>query len=66
MTNDFSIREAVPGDAPDFASSQVLAWRAAYVGILDPGYLAGMNVERLTPVGPGFSGLPITKSVVSR
>ena len=34
MTYDFSIREAVPGDAPDFASSQVLAWRAAYAGIL--------------------------------
>ena len=45
MTSDFSIREAVPGDAPDFASSQVLAWRAAYAGILDEGYLAGLNVD---------------------
>lgn len=48
MSVDFSIREAVPGDAPDFASSQILAWRAAYAGILDAGYLAGMDVERLT------------------
>ena len=48
MSIDFSIRDAVPGDAPDFASSQILAWRAAYAGILDAGYLAGMDVERLT------------------
>ena len=48
MSIDYSIREAVPGDAPDFASSQILAWRAAYAGILDAGYLAGMDVERLT------------------
>ena len=45
---NYSIREAVPGDAPDFASSQILAWRAAYAGILDASYLAGMDVERLT------------------
>ena len=48
MSIDFSIREAVPGDAPDFASSQILAWRATYAGILDASYLAGMDVERLT------------------
>ena len=58
MTNDFSIREAVPGDAPDFASSQVLAWRAAYAGILDSGYLAGMNVERLTQGWARILGAP--------
>ncbi|WP_082699363.1 GNAT family N-acetyltransferase [Arthrobacter sp. EPSL27] len=45
---DFAIRDAVPGDAPDFATSQIVAWRAAYAGILDAGYLAGMDVERLT------------------
>lgn len=43
-----AVREAVPSDAPAFAVSQVEAWRAAYVGILDPGYLAGMDVDRLT------------------
>ena len=48
MKINFTIREAVPSDAPDFASSQVLAWRAAYAGILDAGYLAGLDVERLT------------------
>ena len=42
---NYSIREAVPGDAPDFASSQILAWRAAYAGILDAGYLAGMDLS---------------------
>ena len=58
MTGDFSIREAAPGDAPDFASSQVLAWRAAYAGILDAGYLAGMDVERLTQRWAGILGAP--------
>ena len=48
MSIDFSIRDAVSGDAQDFASSQILAWRAAYAGILDAGYLARMDLERLT------------------
>ena len=58
MTIDFSIREAVPGDASDFASSQVLAWRAAYAGILNAGYLAGMDIERLTEGWAGILGSP--------
>ncbi|WP_186329068.1 GNAT family N-acetyltransferase [Arthrobacter sp. U41] len=58
MTIDFSIREAVPGDARDFASSQVLAWRAAYAGVLDEGYLAGLNVEQLTRGWTRILGAP--------
>ena len=65
MSIDFSIREAVPGDAPDFASSQILAWRAAYAGILDAGYLAGMDVERLTEGWARMLGVPIRMSGVS-
>ena len=53
---NYSIREAVHRDAPDFASSQILAWRAAYAGILDAGYLAGMDVERLTQSWAGILG----------
>ena len=58
MSIDFSIRDAVPGDAPDFASSQVLAWQDAYAGILDAGYLAGMDVERLTEAWERLLGNP--------
>jgi GNAT superfamily N-acetyltransferase len=45
---NFSIREAAPSDAPEFAFSQILAWREAYAGILEAEYLAGMDFERLT------------------
>lgn len=48
MTHEFAVREAVPGDAPAFAHSQIEAWRVAYAGILDAAYLAGLDAERLT------------------
>lgn len=47
-TDGFVIRDAVPGDARDFALTQILAWRAAYRGILEPEFLAGMDEDRLT------------------
>lgn len=41
-----SIRPAVFDDAKAIAAVQVEAWRAAYAGLLDPGFLAGLSIER--------------------
>lgn len=52
------VREALPSDAPDFAHSQIEAWRAAYRGILDPGYLADLDLDRLTQGWAKILGSP--------
>ncbi len=40
------IREATALDAQALASVQVLSWRAAYCGIIDDDYLAGLSIDR--------------------
>jgi GNAT superfamily N-acetyltransferase len=42
-----SIRKARPGDAREIAAVHVAAWRSAYAGILDDGYLANLSEARL-------------------
>lgn len=59
MTPEIAVREALPGDAPAFASSQIEAWRVAYAGILDAGYLAGLDAERLTRGWARILGAPV-------
>lgn len=48
MDGTWTIREATPADAADFARIQIDAWRAAYAGILPADYLAGLDHGRLT------------------
>jgi ribosomal protein S18 acetylase RimI-like enzyme len=41
-----TIRPAQPGDARDIARLDVETWRAAYAGLLSPGYLVGLSERR--------------------
>ncbi|PPB49049.1 N-acetyltransferase [Arthrobacter pityocampae] len=50
MDGTWTIREAAPADAAEFARIQIDAWRAAYGGILPADYLARLDSERLTAV----------------
>lgn len=59
MTHHVAVRDAMPSDAPAFANSQIEAWRAAYAGILDPEYLAGLDAERLTRGWTRILGTPV-------
>ena len=43
-------RPAVLMDADAFGQIQIAAWRAAYAGVMDPGFLAGMNPDRIAAV----------------
>jgi ribosomal protein S18 acetylase RimI-like enzyme len=42
-----AVRRARPDDAPGIAAVHVAAWRSAYAGLLDDGYLAGLSEARL-------------------
>lgn len=42
------VREAIEADASAIAQALVAAWRAAYAGIIDAGFLDAMNVELIT------------------
>jgi ribosomal protein S18 acetylase RimI-like enzyme len=42
-----AVRRARPDDAPGIAAVHVAAWRSAYAGILDDGYLANLSEGRL-------------------
>lgn len=43
-----SVREAVAADAPALAEVLATAWRAAYMGIIDADFLAGMSIRETT------------------
>jgi ribosomal protein S18 acetylase RimI-like enzyme len=42
-----AVRRARPDDAPGIAAVHVAAWRSAYAGILEDGYLASLSEARL-------------------
>ena len=42
-----AVRRARPDDASGIAAVHVAAWRSAYAGILEDGYLAGLSEARL-------------------
>jgi hypothetical protein len=53
------IAEAVAEGAPGFAHSQLHAWRRAYAGVMDPSYLASMDLERMTRRWSEMLGDPV-------
>lgn len=52
------VRAAVAEDAAAVARTQVEAWRAAYAGLMDPAYLAAMDVSRATERWAGLLASP--------
>ena len=44
----FRIREALPSDAYDVATVDVLSWQAAYKDIIPDEYLSGLDIEKKT------------------
>jgi ribosomal protein S18 acetylase RimI-like enzyme len=48
LPDRFSIRTGAADDARDIATVHVTAWRHAYRGLLDEGYLAGLSTDALT------------------
>jgi ribosomal protein S18 acetylase RimI-like enzyme len=47
---DVPVRAAQVADAEGIARVQIASWRQAYAGIMDPGYLAGLDLPRRTEV----------------
>ncbi|WP_411730549.1 GNAT family N-acetyltransferase [Paeniglutamicibacter sp.] len=56
------VRDAIEEDASALAEALVKAWRAAYAGIIEAGFLDGMNVELIT----GRWSLTLAGGTVSR
>ncbi|GAB3995933.1 GNAT family N-acetyltransferase [Nocardioides marmoraquaticus] len=55
---DVTVRAARVEDAAAVARAQAAAWREAYAGLMDPAYLAGMDVDRATERWAELLGTP--------
>jgi ribosomal protein S18 acetylase RimI-like enzyme len=65
LPDRFRIRTAVTDDARDIATVNVAAWRHAYRGLLNEGYLAGLSTdERTLHWERLIDGLPPTEHVL--